>query len=342
MAMNGTSSTETEQIIIGISSSISIVCSFLILTTFACLREVQTLTRQIIICMTIADLLTALANLIGAMVIHGQFHTVSSKTVIEDDGFLSWCTIQSFVSSTSSLWSFLWTMVLSIALHYVIVKEKVDRIIKVLPWLHVLCWLLPLVVNVVALWKGKLGYSKDAVTGGWCWISTDVHNEAVIWMTLDGKFIEILTYFVIFYYFVLIKKHLKKKLRKISRSSASSLTKNSNSIVDAIRLLEKKLIFLPILLILLRIWGTIRYLFVVFKLNTANHKGVETADRVLSYLQGVGDSSQATLNFIIFCACTPKIRKQIFNWIHSGKCHQNSAAKTDSEEGERKTLITKP
>ena len=158
---------ETNQILVVIFASISIICSILIFTTFVCLREVRTLTRQIIVCITIADFFTALGNLSGVLIIGIQF----DGDTVTSDLSTSWCTIQSFVSSTSSLCSFLWTMVLSLALYQVLVKENIEGFSSFIPWLHIFCWLLPLAINIVALSLRKLGYYNNTIdTGGWCWI----------------------------------------------------------------------------------------------------------------------------------------------------------------------------
>lgn len=167
---------DKDQIIVLIFGSISIICSILIFTTFVYLREVRTVTRQIIICITIADFFTALANLIGAVVIGSEFN----GDQIADSSSPSLCAIQSFISSTSSLCSFLWTLVLSVALHQVLVKKSVEKFEKCIPWLHIGCWLLPLAINLTALAMGKLGYffntKNNGVgygTGGWCWIGKE-------------------------------------------------------------------------------------------------------------------------------------------------------------------------
>lgn len=157
---------QLDQTIVIIFASISIISSVLIFITFICLREVRTLTRQIIICITLADFFTALANLCGVLVI-GQFE----ENKVQNQLSVSWCSIQSFVSSTSSLCSFLWTMVLSVALHQVLVNENFDRFARFLPLFHIVCWLLPLIINITALSLKKLGYSLNTYgTGGWCWI----------------------------------------------------------------------------------------------------------------------------------------------------------------------------
>ena len=166
MTANDTNSHFNQTIVI-IFATISIICSILIFITFIYLREVRTLTRQIIICITLADFFTALANLCGVLVIGTQFEGEK----VENQLSLSWCSIQSFVSSTSSLCSFLWTMVLSVALYQVLINENFDRFVRLLPLFHIICWLLPLVINITALVLGKLGYYLNTYgTGGWCWI----------------------------------------------------------------------------------------------------------------------------------------------------------------------------
>ena len=54
--------------------------------------------------------------------------------------------------------------------------------------------------------------------------------------------------------------------------------KKADSKMKAMILLEKKLIFLPIMLILLRIWGTVRYFLFIFNKDS-------TVDNVMKILQ---------------------------------------------------------
>ena len=39
------------------------------------------------------------------------------------------------------------------------------------PWFHLICWLLPLSINLIALLHNVLGDNSDASTSGWCWIN---------------------------------------------------------------------------------------------------------------------------------------------------------------------------
>lgn len=151
-------SPKVAETVLGISSSISIFCSFIIIFTFACQKEIRTVTRHIIICISLADFCTALAYLTSLTFTFKTFTVTTSRI----------CVLQSFVSSTSSLCSFLWTMSFSLALFLILVKEKVTLLQKMLPFLHVFCWLVPLIINITALSLHKLG--KGNSTGSWCWI----------------------------------------------------------------------------------------------------------------------------------------------------------------------------
>ena len=155
----------TNDILLAVTSGLSILGSILILLTYACYREIRSVSRHIVVCISIADLLVALSNsfaIVIAPIIDSQIKSID-KTA---------CTLQSFVGTTAVLWSFLWTMTLAVYLYIDLVKGN-QRLGKSLiwPWAHLVCWLLPLGINVAALLLRKLGNSGDGDTSGWCWIS---------------------------------------------------------------------------------------------------------------------------------------------------------------------------
>ena len=134
--------------------------------TWMCLHhEIRTVSRHIVVCISIADFLVTTSNCL-AIAISPE---VNSK-VTESDNVS--CAIQSFVGTTAVLWSFLWTMILAIYLYVDLIKGKHELGKRIIwPFAHLFCWLLPLAINLAALFLHKLGNSGDRNTSGWCWIS---------------------------------------------------------------------------------------------------------------------------------------------------------------------------
>lgn len=75
--------------------------------------------------------------------------------------------------------------------------------------------------------------------------------------------------------------------------------------VEVARKAELKLIFIPVVFILLRIWGTIRFTFFL-----AYHPRDPPVHKWLIILHGIGDNSQGFADFVLFCLFTVKIRNK--------------------------------
>lgn len=144
----------------GVSTGLSMVGVSIIILTYLFIKEIRTLSRHIIVCISVADLVTCLSNVSGLLITPDA--TVSSLE----------CKVQSFVGTTAVLSSFLWTMMLAVYLYVIIVKQmhSLGRRI-IIPYSHVLCWCLPLAINIIAISFGALGNDEDNTSSGWCWIS---------------------------------------------------------------------------------------------------------------------------------------------------------------------------
>lgn len=139
------------------SSLLTLVGSLLIMVTFALYKEIRTSSRHIIVCISIADFITAVGNLGGA------FLPIKNRPG---------CVVTSFLGSTALCSSFLWTMMLAVFLYLTLVKDKLQLATSlIVPWFHLICWGIPLVINIVAVTTGRLGNNMDVAVAGWCWIT---------------------------------------------------------------------------------------------------------------------------------------------------------------------------
>ena len=160
MSLNEFPTNITNKYILTTATVFSVLGSSIIILTFFTFKDIRTPARHIIVCIAISDFVSSLSNCLGL------FETES--VFVKKDPI---CIIQSFIGSTFILSSFLWTMLLAVFLYIVIVCENPDSGKRLIfPLFHGISWILPLIINIAAIWKEKLGNSQKFVTAGWCWI----------------------------------------------------------------------------------------------------------------------------------------------------------------------------
>ena len=149
----------------GTSSCLSILGAFLIFFTFYKLPNIRNFTRQLLVFLTIADLMTAVGNLVATVryaIVHSatnnaKTHCSTSITNVTSPNVTQMypyqpegsdtdlvCTIQSYVTTFSNLSSFFWTF--NIALHMFLnvffKTDKSERFFTKLVF-HLVSWGIP-------------------------------------------------------------------------------------------------------------------------------------------------------------------------------------------------------
>jgi len=151
-----------NRILLESSTFLSMVGCLLIIGTYVMYKDIRTPSRHIIVCISISDFIVAMLNFMIS------FADFPSNGISENI-----CILRSYLGSIALLWSFLWTMALSIFLNILIVQKNpqlADSLIHKV--FHP-----ALVINLVALCSNKLGNSYDMVASGWCWIALDVNRK---------------------------------------------------------------------------------------------------------------------------------------------------------------------
>lgn len=279
-----------DQILSTTAASLSILGSLTIIITFCLWPDVRTKSRLMIVFISFGDLLVASSNIIGIF--------------LNND--LITCEIQATVNIAAILSSFFWTVYLSLYFYLTICQKITERTEKITMWLfHVTAWGIPVVIAAVGFGVQAVGNSKDMVSSGWCWIKSESGKAwwwTVLWMSIAGKGWEILAYIAISVFCFLVKLQIKHELNCGFVPGSHFLTLKS---VEVARKAELKLIFIPVVFILLRIWGTIRFIFFL-----AYHPRYPHAQKWLIILHGIGDNSQGFADFVLFCLFTVKIRNK--------------------------------
>lgn len=122
------------------------------------------------------------------------------------------CTIQSFITSWSSISSFFWTVALAFYLYLTLVHTKIFLANRLIPFFHVFNWGFPILICLPLLLTWQLGYSPYAAST-WCYIRKNNHPTAAAGVILvAGKFWEILAYFLVIGLYTAIKCHIRKQV----------------------------------------------------------------------------------------------------------------------------------
>lgn len=196
-----------------VSGSLSIISSLCIIITYFIWPEIRSISRQIIVFLSLADLFTALGYVIGSAnyLQYGNGNDTASFAA-DCEAFTRTCVVQSSITTWSSMASFWWTTILAVHLYVTLVKRHVSLPGRFLPVCHLLAWVTPIMIVMPLLWTGQLGYSHVA-TSSWCFIKHQHHKFVQVMLILvGGKLWEILTYLIILILYSITKLHMRREV----------------------------------------------------------------------------------------------------------------------------------
>lgn len=275
------------RIVTGTTCVLSMFGCVIIIISYALWPDLRSKSRLMLACLSVGDYMNALGMGVSGL----------QPSSSDDDG----CRVQAVLTTYGSLVSFFWTSCIAIYLYMTIVKSDTKKADKLVIVFHFVSWMAPGVLTAVALGRNKLGYSGLGDTAGWCWIKGDVtKRETILWMIFTGKGWEIMSYIVVVTLYFMIKVRIWQERRQPS----NFVTMSS---YESVRSANRKLTFVPIAFVLLRMWGTIRFFLLI-----SHHQDL-AEEEPLVLLHGMGDSGQGFANFIIFCIFTDRVRR---HWIN--------------------------
>lgn len=197
-----------------VSSFLSCLGSVLILAAYAQLKDMRTGAQTVVTLLAVADFFTAFGYIIGAANFLVHFNDVQSSAQCEI--FEAVCTIQSFITTWSTMSSYCWTCILAFYFFLVIVYDKVQLAAKLIPLYNVIAWAGPLTIMLPLLGWQKLGYAPY-VASNWCYIKdsdykSDLkgHQDVIVFILVAGKLWEMITYVFIMVIYISIKIHIRK------------------------------------------------------------------------------------------------------------------------------------
>ena len=183
---------KTLRAVVGLSCSLSVLGSLLIILSFIFFKKRRTRARKILLHISLMDLGVALSNLIGLSVYFDRYYTHhqlnSSYTVPSYIEGL--CKTQAFFALFCTYSSILWTIALAGFLYCLIIHSKTRIFIYFYWFCHVFCYCLPLLVSLWLVLTKRLGYSPYD-SAGWCSLITkrsvqSQHHVNDIYITVLG------------------------------------------------------------------------------------------------------------------------------------------------------------
>lgn len=104
-----------------VSSSLSVFGGLLLIGSYVTIPEIRNTVRRLLICVTIADLITALGNFVGAVRYSVLQSFNNNITEFQNDPV---CVGQAFFTTFSNLSSFVWTVLIALHLFLAVIFRR--------------------------------------------------------------------------------------------------------------------------------------------------------------------------------------------------------------------------
>lgn len=161
------------KVISAVTCVLSVIGSIFIVLSYLCYKELRNKAREVIVHISLMDLMSSMANLIGIAVNFDAFLYVNPAAAPPTDHenyntINNLCIAQAGFAMYGTLASILWTMAISVYFYISIMMEPSRKLIKkVVLGFYVVCYGVPLVMLIWFAATGKIGYSPVAGSG-WC------------------------------------------------------------------------------------------------------------------------------------------------------------------------------
>ncbi|KAL3887310.1 hypothetical protein ACJMK2_027252 [Sinanodonta woodiana] len=257
-----------------ISSLLFIFGAIVIFCTYWRVASVRNFPRTLLTWLTIADFLIASGNLSGSI------------EILSTEGMNNeFCTVQSFLTTFASMTSFSWTLVITIHMMVSVqCRSAVTRSSALKVMYHVICWGVPGIITLLAGLRGALGGNSNSTaeaTGSWCWIKNYLSRKNYMDVNYRKGLGNPLLYIVL--------QHPCFTEIKAGKLNTFPNKRRLSELSPDFRDDDVHYLYLWLVLWLLRIWGTIRFLLLW---------SIKDDDKYLLIFHSIGDSGQAFGNCV--------------------------------------------
>ena len=267
-----------------IASSTLSVLGCVAIFALICRSRLMVTSRWILLWIAVSDLVSSLGYIFASsffIVLTREGSELHPPTCIgeypsENATFCSLCAAQSFITTSSSMWSFFWTSILAIHLYICIVHKKDTLSRRLLPVYHVVAWSVGPIICIIAVVLRYLGPGDNRLSASWCYITAGTQNQSLVaknyqteevslaFELLAGEFWLVLTILITAVFYLAATVVLCRRVSSNIHASTEINTLNisfqrrsteSGSVVTV----EFRILLVPLLFFLIRAWGMVRF-----------------------------------------------------------------------------------
>ena len=168
------------QITGSITCLLSILGSSVIILTYVAFKDLRTLARQLLVSLSVADILVAASHFVGLFANYERFISVDDEgvTFVSNSSYLdAVCIIQGAITVYSTLASFLLSMLIAVYLLVLTQSKSVKPARCLIPIIYVVSWGIPLVMVAVVAGIQSFGYEPISNPG-------KKKKDTIVWVKL--------------------------------------------------------------------------------------------------------------------------------------------------------------
>lgn len=171
------------KVVTGIACTISIAAACWVITTYVVFKDLRTTARQLLVNLSVADILLAGSHFVGAMANYDRFLPYYNNMTdrIYASAHDPLCISQAAVTMFSSIALFLWIMCIAMYMLALTLSAS-KKILKMMVFvMYIVCWGLPIPIVVTAGAVRSLGFQDTgAVTGLFFLDSWYIYNHRLL------------------------------------------------------------------------------------------------------------------------------------------------------------------
>ena len=156
------------KVVMGVACTLSIAAACWVITTYILFKDLRTTARQLLVNLSIADILVASSHFLGAIVNYDRFlpshnnGTLMSYASTHDP----LCVSQAAVTMFGSIALFLWTMCVAVYILALTLSVRKRALKRMVALMYTVCWGVPIPFVVMAAATKSLGFQYTGSTTG--------------------------------------------------------------------------------------------------------------------------------------------------------------------------------
>ncbi|XP_064393993.1 cyclic AMP receptor-like protein A isoform X3 [Halichondria panicea] len=286
------------QVTAGITSILSTLGASLIIFTYIAFRNLRTTARQLLVSISIADIIVAISHFVGLFANFKRFIYQYNNETWNTSTTDPLCITQAAFSMFGTLASFLLSLAIGVYLVGILVWKKPRIWKRLVPIFYYICWGIPAIMVL----PNVIGHYYGFADIGWCYIAKNSLPSSKYESYLLAEYLS----YDIWVYLVFIAL----PVLYITAFVYIRCKKKKNSSYEPLSVLH-----------------TPQEVYSGYNENDPYTNLGNNGAPPLAILGGIGDNAQGLVNAILFCVFTKQARQQLFSrqsYLNMCKCRHNS------------------